>query len=391
MVAGQTLEYICREMTDPEGGFYCAQDADSEGVEGKYYVFTPEEIHEILDNKDASFFCEYFDITKEGNFEGASVPNLIKSNDMKSDNERIVKLTEKVYSARLDRHKLHKDDKILTSWNALMITAYAKAAQILQREDYLDTAKHAVEFINRRLIDEEGRLYVRYREENAAYIGHLDDYAFYCMALLSMFDTTFEVDYLKQAIALTDQMLEQFWDFKNSGFFLNSKDAEQLIYRPKDVYDGAIPSGNSVAGYVLQRLANLTANERYKEYADKQLSFLAGQIKDYPEGHSFAMIALMTALYPSKEIVCVASRTNSAKANNREAGEREDHLDLISYLSEHFEPNTVVLLKTPDNEEELQKIADYVKDYHIINDRTTYYICENHNCQAPRNDLELDI
>lgn len=386
-VAEQLLEYIKREMTDREGGFYCAQDADSEGVEGKYYVFTPEEITKVLENEDASYFSEYFDITKEGNFEGASIPNLIKATELKSDNEKVIRLCQKVYSYRSERFTLHKDDKILTSWNALMIIAYAKAGQILQNQEYVDTAKQTVEFINTRLTDENGRLYVRYREGDASYFGHLDDYAFYCMALLSMYETTFEIYYLKQAVALTDQMIEQFWDKNNNGFFLTAKDSEQLIYRPKEVYDGAIPSGNSVAGYVLQRLSALTADSHYRDYADKQLKFLSGQIKDYPAGHSFSLIALMGALYPSKEIVCVASKSASAKANNREASEKEEHQELIDYLAGHFEPNTVVLLKTEENEEELRIIADYVVDYHIINDKTTYYICENHNCMAPCNEL----
>lgn len=387
MVAEQIFEYIRREMTDKEGGFYCAQDADSEGIEGKYYVFTPDEINKVLENEDGSYFSQYFDITKEGNFEGASIPNLIKATELKSDNERIIRLSQNVYTYRLDRSKLHKDDKILTSWNALMITAYAKAALILQKQEYAEVAKRTVEFINTRLTDETGRLLVRYREDEAAFFGHLDDYAFYCMALLSVYDATFEIDYLKQAVSLTEQMLEQFWDEKNSGFFLNAKDSEQLIFRPKEVYDGAIPSGNSVAGYVLQRLAALTANSRYIEYADKQLSFLAGQIKDYPAGHSFSLIALMSALYPSKQIVCVASKSASALANKREPGEKEDHRELINYMAEHFEPNTVVLLKTEENEEKLKEIADYVVDYRIINDKTTYYVCENHNCMSPTNDL----
>ena len=386
-VAMQIFEYIRREMTDGEGGFYCAQDADSEGVEGKYYVFTPEEINAILENEDGSFFSEYFDITKEGNFEGSSIPNLMKATDLKSDNERIVRLCNKVYVQRLERMKLHKDDKILTSWNALMITAYSIAAKVFQNKDYIDVATQAAQFINSRLTDDTGRLFVRYREDNAAFLGHIDDYAFYSMALLSLYDATFEVDYLKKAISLTDQMLEQFWDKKNGGFFLNANDSEQLIYRPKEVYDGAIPSGNSVAGYVLQRLANLTANARYIEYADKQLRFLSGQIKDYPAGHSFALIATLGALYPSKEIVCVASKSASAKANKREAGEPEDHIDLINYLAEHFQPNTVVLLKTEDNKEKLQEIADYIEYYRVINEKTTYYVCENHTCMAPTNEL----
>ncbi|HHU74202.1 MAG TPA: thioredoxin domain-containing protein [Clostridiales bacterium] len=373
-VAEQVLEYIRREMTDKEGGFYCAQDADSEGVEGKFYVYTPEEINSVLGNEDGSFFNTYFDISKEGNFDGSSIPNLIKTWEMKSDNEKIVRCCQKLYAYRQGRSKLHKDDKILTSWNSLMITAYATAAKVFKSEEYAAVAKRAVEFIRNRLMDEEGRLYVRYREEDKAFFGHLDDYAFFAMALLSVYEVTFEIDYLKLGVTIVDQMLDQFWDEKDSGFFLNAKDAEQLIYRPKEVYDGAIPSGNSVAAFVLQRLANLTANQKYQKYADQQLRFLAGQIKDYPSAFSFSLIALMQALYPSKEIVCLAH-------------EHEDFQELTEYLSEHFEPNTVVLLKDKNNEEELLKIPNHIKDYHVINEKTTYYVCENHSCMAPVNTL----
>jgi uncharacterized protein YyaL (SSP411 family) len=386
-VAEQIFEYIRREMTDKEGGFYCAQDADSEGVEGKYYVFTMDEVKKVLNNEDGSFISEYFNITKEGNFEGFSIPNLIDATDLKSDNERIVRLCNKLYSYRLDRSKLHKDDKILTSWNALMVTAYATAAKVFQKEDYADVAKQAVSFINTRLTDPDGLLYVRYRDGDAANFGNIDDYAFLGMALLSLYDATFELDYLKQAISLTDKMLKLFWDDKYGGFFLNACDAEQLIYRPKEVYDGAIPSGNAVAGYVLQRLSNLTSNAHFINFADKQLRFLAGQVKDYPAGHSFSLIAFLGALYPSKEIICVASKSASAIANNRDIGERENYRELVDYLANHFEPNTVTLLKTAENEESLIEIVDYIADYHTTNDKTTYYVCEDHHCLAPSNEL----
>ena len=390
-VAEQILTYIRREMTDSEGGFYCAQDADSEGVEGKYYVFTPEEITSILQNDDAGFFCNYYDITKEGNFEGASIPNRISANELNPENERVTRLCHYVYNYRLDRSQLHKDDKILTSWNALMISAYAKAATILQNDEYAEAAKKAVDFINTKLMDGSGRLFVRYRDGNAAYFGHLDDYSFYCMALLCMYDATFDLAYLKQAITLSDNMLELFWDDINEGFFINASDSEQLLYRPKEVYDGAIPSGNSVAGYVLQRLAHITADSKYQEYADKQFKFLAGQVKDYPSGFCFSQLAFLGALYPVKEIVCVISEkgwnTTTEKTTKREPGESGEYDELRKYVSEHFEPNTVVLVKTEENEDELLEIAEYTKGYHIINDKTTYYICENHSCEGPVNSL----
>ena len=388
VIAEQIFEYIRREMTDAEGGFYSAQDADSEGEEGKYYTFTTDEIINVLGNSDGSFFCEFFDITKEGNFEGGvSIPNLIKSKDFNTDNERIVRLCNALYDYRRDRHKLHTDDKILTSWNALMITAYANAAKVFQTTEYLDTAKHAMDFINSKLMTEDDRLLVRYRDNDAAFQGHLDDYAFYCMACISLYEATFEVDYLKKATTTAYHMIQLFWDDKYGGFFLNANDSEQLLYRPKEVYDGAIPSGNSVAGYVLQRLANITANQDFMGFANKQLRFLAGQVKDYPAGHSFSLIAFMQKLYPTKEIVCVASRNASSRANDRSATDLENHLELSNYLSQEFEPNTVVLLKTDQNTDDLTDIAYFTQDYRTVNDKTTYYVCENHHCYAPTNEL----
>ncbi|HHU72493.1 MAG TPA: thioredoxin domain-containing protein [Clostridiales bacterium] len=387
MVAEQVLKYLCREMMSPEGGFYCAQDADSEGVEGKYYVFTPDEINKVLEAKDASFFCDYFGITKEGNFEGASIPNLIKAPEIKSSNERLIHCCEKIYQFRQDCNNLHKDDKILTSWNALTIVAFARAAKVLQNEEYLDIARNAVEFINRTLTKDKVDLYVRYRDGSADYPGLLDDYAFYSMALIEMYDSTFEPGYLRQALDLTEKMLDKFWDDKGSGFFLNAKDAEQLIYRPKEVYDGAIPSGNSVAGYVLQRLSHITGCTRIREYADKQLSFLAGQVKDYPAGHSFSLMAFIAAIYPAKEIVCVAREDTGETGVSQNTDAKINITELKNYLASNFQPNTIVILKTQKNEDELEKIAPFTKDYTMVKDKVTYYICENRSCQAPVNEL----
>jgi uncharacterized protein YyaL (SSP411 family) len=390
-IATQILEYVSREMTDREGGFYSAQDADSEGVEGKYYVFKPEEITAALQNDDAGFFCNYFDITKDGNFEGSSIPNRIHATELNPDNERVSRLCNYIYRYRQNRYKLHKDDKILTSWNSLMISAYAKAGVILQDSKYAEIAVRAVDFINTKLIDKDGQLYVRYREGEAAHFGHLDDYAFFCQALLCVYDATFDISYLKQAVDLADKMLLDFWDDINEGFFLTGNDAEKLIYRPKEVHDGAIPSGNSVAGYVLQKIAHITANPKYREYADKQLRFLAGQVKDYPAGYCFTQLTFLQALYPSKEIVCVISNKNdnitTTKTVKRNPQDNPEFDKLKDYMASHYNPNMIVLVKTDENQEDLQKIADYVKDYHIFDDKTTYYVCEDHRCQAPVNEL----
>lgn len=390
-IATQILEYVRREMTDREGGFYSAQDADSEGVEGKYYVFKPEEITAVLQNDDAGFFCNYFDITKEGNFEGFSIPNRIHATELNPENERVSRLCNYIYRHRQNRYKLHKDDKILTSWNCLMISAYAKAAIILQCKDYSDAAEWAVDFINTKLIDENGQLYVRYRDGEAANNANLDDYAFFCQALLDLYNATFDIKYLTQAIEFADKMLLDFWDDINEGFFLTGADAEELIYRPKEVYDGAIPSGNSVAGYVLQRIAHITANPKYREYADKQLRFLAGQSKNYPAGYCFTQLTFLGALYPSKEIICVVSNKDdniaTSKTVKRHPQENPEFKEIKEYMASHYNPNMIVLVKTEQNHEKLQGIAEYVNDYHTINDKTTYYICENHQCQTPVNTL----
>lgn len=386
-IATQILEFIRREMTDREGGFYSAQDADSEGVEGKYYVFKPEEITAVLQNDDASFFCNYFNISKDGNFEGSSIPNRLHATDFDPDNERVQRLCNYIYRHRQNRYKLHKDDKILTSWNSLMISAYAKAAIILQNNDYANIAEWAISFINTRLIDEKGNLYVRYREGQAANNGNLDDYAFFCRALLDVYDATFNIDYLMQAIDIGDKMLLDFWDDINGGFFLTGNNSENLIYRPKEVYDGAIPSGNSVAGYVLLRLAHITGKSKFREYADKQLVFLAGQAKDYPSAYCFAQLAFLEALYPSKEIVCVVSNkddnVNTTKTVKKNPQDNPEFDELRNYMASSYNPNMTVLVKTEENQEKLHNIANYVKDYQVIGDKTTYYICENHSCQAP--------
>lgn len=387
MIAEQVLKYLRRDMMSPEGGFYCAQDADSEGVEGKYYVFTSDEINKVLEAKDASFFCDYFGITKEGNFEGASIPNLIDAPEIKSDNERVIHCCEKIYQFRQDRNNLHKDDKILTSWNALTIVAFARAAKVLEDEEYLDIARNAVDFINTRLMDKNDCLYIRYRDGSADFPGLLDDYAFYTMALIEMYDSTFKLNYLKQAMDLTDKMIDKFWDDRGSGFFLNAKDSQQLIYRPKEVYDGAIPSGNSVAAYVLQRLSHITGSSRISEYADKQLSFLAGQVKDYPAGHCFSLMSFIAALYPAKEIVCVAREDTGETGASQNTDGKINITELTKYLADNFQPNTVVMLKTQVNEDELQKIAPFTKDYTMINDKVSYYICQNHSCHTAVNEL----
>ncbi|WP_206460620.1 thioredoxin domain-containing protein [Anaerovorax sp. IOR16] len=301
-VTERILSYVMREMVSPEGGFYSAQDADSEGVEGKYYVFTPQEIIRVLGEIEGNQFNEYFDIREKPNFEEGNIPNLIRNpayhNDDISINHTMEKNCEKLYQYRLDRTYLHKDDKILTSWNALMLIAFAKAYGVLGNEEYLKTAEKCQLLIEQKLTNRENnRLYIRYREGDAAGQGTLEDYAFYIWALATLYEVTFNTKYLDKAVKYCNMMIDFFWDQQAGGFFLTAKDAENLIYRPKEIYDGAIPSGNSVAAYVLVKLKKMTGITEIKEICDRQLSFIKHRIEGYPSGYSFSMMALMMDSY----------------------------------------------------------------------------------------------
>jgi len=369
-VAEKTLCYVLDELADPTGGFYCGQDADSDGVEGKYYVFTQDEVKNVLGQTDGETFCRWFGISEKGNFEGKNIINLLKNNHVDQSNPRIEELCQKLYDYRLGRTKLHKDDKILTSWNGLMIAALAKAYCVLNNLRYLQAAQRAQQFIKDKLTDENKRLLIRWRDGNAAGLGQLDDYAFYAWSLLELYQATFEVRYLKEVSFIAEQMIALFFDEKIGGFYLYATDSEQLISRPKEIYDGAIPSGNAVAAMVLERLSKLTGETKWQVRSDKQLQFLAGNIADYPVGHSFSLLAIMEALYPSKELICTTADTDAQNT-------------LHEIRNEMFRPNMTVLVKTQSNDKSLAEIAPFTANYKVPTKGTTYYLCQNGTCSAP--------
>lgn len=375
-IARRTLQYVMKELSDEAGGFYCGQDADSEGVEGKFYVFTPDEIEKILGKEEASSFCKWFSVTAKGNFEGKNILNLLNNTNYEEVSETITKQSEKLYDYRLHRTKLHLDDKVLTSWNALMILALAKAGSVLQDETYLKRAVEAFTFIENHLVKDNSHLYLRWRKGESGIEGQLDDYAFYAWSLLELYDSTYDILYIKRAVEIARLMITLFYDEEKSGFYMYAKDSEQLISRPKELYDGAIPSGNSVAGLVLERLAKLTADPIWMDYSVQQLTFLAGNNKDYPAAHTFSMLAMLKELYPSKELICVTSKN-----------EVPDNLSKIR--ADLHQLNVTVLVKTQTNEKELSKIAPFTADYEISTEHEeTYYLCENFSCKAPVHTLE---
>ena len=347
-VAEKTAAYILREMTDGCGGFYSAQDADSEGEEGKYYVFNDDEIPKLLGKKVGKDFNEYYGITEFGNFEGKSIPNLLNNTGPFGN---LSEYLPKVYEYRKSRTKLHLDDKILTSWNSLMIAAFAMLYRVLGNSDYLDAADKACNFIETELSDGD-TLYVSYRDGRRGSKGFLDDYAFYIYALIHLYEATFKQKYLDRAVMLCRKVIHDFYDEEHGGFYLYESEHEQLIMRPKETYDGAVPSGNSVMTYDLVMLSQLT-DEDFSDVTEKQLGFMAGKAEEYPAGYCFYMSALLLHTNPPTHIVCSF------------AGEYQS-----------FPINSVVRI-----------IDGGSKDYPVINNHTTYYVCKDTKCLPPTNNI----
>ena len=379
-VAGQVLEYVERELTDRQGSFYCSQDADSDGVEGGYYVFSRDEIIQLLGESEGREFCRKYGITANGNFEGKNIPNLLENEDYEAcgESDSCDNSLKKLYEYRITRTKLHKDDKILVSWNGFMICAFAEAGAVLGEKRYLELAVRAEAFIRNNLVKNR-RLMVRYRDGEAAGEGKLSDYACYALALTELYRVTFEADYLKRAAAWAEMMTEQFFDREKGGFYLYAKDGEQLITRTKETYDGAMPSGNSVAARVLQQLAQITGEVKWQQALEKQLRFLAGAMDGYPSGHSYALLTIINVLYPAKELVCVLSSGIDRKV-------RIMLLKQLGYFNKTV-PGLNVIVKTEENRQELESLAPDTRDYPAVETGEQFYLCIDGNCMQPVSQL----
>lgn len=359
-IAEKTAKYILREMTSLEGGFYSAQDADSEGVEGKYYLFEPDEITMILGKKTGKEFNQYFDITERGNFEGKSIPNLLKTRNL---NDEFEVCLQAIYEYRKRRYSLHLDDKILTSWNGLMIAAMCHLYRVTGNKTYLEAAVKAQKYVENNLCDKNNlSLYVSFRNGKRSNKGFLDDYAGEIFALLALYEATLEQDYLKKARQFCDKAVSDFGDEDNGGFFLYGKENEQLISRPKETYDGAIPSGNSVMEYNLVQLYLLTGDEQYEKLAEQQLQFMSREAEKYPVGHSMFLVALSDYMDSPEKITVVMKEDN-------------DKLELMDLSCKVSLSAVVSALEGP------------TKEYPLKNDKTTYYICRGRSCLPPVNDL----
>ncbi len=350
-VAEKTADYLLREMAAPEGAFFSAQDADSAGGEGRYYVFEPREILDVLGTEEGRSFCRNYCVIPEGNFEGRSIPNLLGADSQEASKETL----EKLYRYRCRRMELQTDKKILTAWNALTIAALARLYRASGDERYGSAAKECAAFLNAELY-RKGTLFHGSCEGILSGKGFLDDYAFTAFALLEMYETFFIQDYLVQALDLCTKVISDFSDAEYGGFYFSGKEERELIFETKEFYDGAVPSGNSVMAYNLVKLSLLFEDRDIERKAQEQLYACAGRAGT---GQSFYYLALLMKEFPPAHVTVVLKQTEELEKLKK----KFRHDELVTVL---FEPSEA---------------------YPLLNDKTTFYVCRNFSCRPPVNEL----
>jgi uncharacterized protein YyaL (SSP411 family) len=377
-IAEETFAYVAREMTNEQGGFYSTQDADSEGHEGKFFVWTPQEIINILGAEDGRLFSAYYDVTEAGNFEGVNILHVSRSvkDTAKAAGVLVERLTEalergrrELFAARVKRVKPARDEKILTAWNGLMLASFAEAAAILERDDYLNIARRNAEFVLDNL-RRDGLLLRTYKDGQAKLNAYLEDYAFYADGLLALYEASGEVRWLEEAQAIADTMLREFWDEQAGGFFYTGKSHEELIVRSKDYFDNATPSGNNVAADVLLRLSVLTGNDDYRQRAETVLRILGEPLMRYPSAFGRALCALDFYLSSPKEIVIIGERDGA------------DTRQLAREVWKRFLPNKIVA-QAAEHDERATQLVPLLRERTKLDGMATAYVCEHYSCRAP--------
>ncbi|MFN3134416.1 MAG: thioredoxin domain-containing protein [Candidatus Kryptonium sp.] len=379
-LCNEILSYVLRNLTNPDGGFYSAEDADSEGEEGKFYLWGFDELERILNQDELNFVVEKFNIQKEGNYfdelkKGKTGKNIFRLTRELAEKEDEIwqKIRQKLFEHREKRIHPLKDDKILTDWNGLMIAAFAKAYSVLKIGEYLNVARKGADFILKNLY-KDGKLLHRFRDGEAKIDGYLDDYAFFIWGLLELYEASFETKYLKTAIDLAEVMIQLFWDDENGGFYFTDSENKDVIFRQKELYDGATPSGNSVALLDLIKLAKITGRNDFNEIADKLVETFATMIKKYPSAYTFFLSSLSFILSQSFEIFIV--------------GRKNEVSEVLKVINSKFLPNKVILFKPSDEESDITTISPFTSEYKEINGKTTVYICTNYECKKPVNDIK---
>ncbi len=383
-IVEETLDYVVREMTSPQGGFYSTQDADSEGEEGKFFLWTPEEIRAALLPEDADLFMRYYGVTEEGNFDGKNILHVAQDAETVAeeagiDLERVQDALSRgramLFKVREQRVKPGRDEKILTSWSGLMLCSFAEAARYLSRPDYLEIAIKNARFLLGELRDKEGRLLRTYKDGRAHLNGYLEDYAFLADGLLALYEASFDPHWFAVARDLMDEAIKLFADEQNGGFFDTGSDHEALVSRPKDIMDNATPAGNSVAAGVLLRQAAFTGNEDYHRRANDYLLPMADIMVQHPQAFGHALCALDFAVSPVKEIALIGDP------------HQDDTRALLEVVNERYLPNSVLACAAPDNRKAMETIP-LLADRPMKDGKATAYVCQHFTCLAPVNTAE---
>ena len=368
-VAEETLDYCLRELRSPCGGFASGQDADSGGEEGGFYLLSPALVKAVLGEKEGRHFCECYDITQEGNFRGRSIPNLLLNQRWNLLPEGYAAYRARLREDRARRGSLARDGKLLTAWNGMLLMALARAARVFDRRDYAEAARSLAAFLLDRAgarRPEELRA-VCYEDGASALPAQLDDYAFAALGLLELYPLDYDPALLLRAEALAEQISAHF-AAPEGGFYRSSDRAEQLLKRPLEAFDGALPSGNGAAALLFERLRRLSGQERWREAAEKQLAFLCGAVRTAPMAGAFGLLGLMGQLYPGRELVCAA------------AGEEVPAL--LRSVAARYDPQLSVLLKRP-GDELLARFAPFTSACAPRDGKSAFYVCRNGACALP--------
>jgi uncharacterized protein len=377
------FEYVTRDLSSKDGGFYTAEDADSEGSEGRYYLWTKKEIEGSLDRKDAAFFINTFNITGSGNYSdeisgnptGQNIPymkNSLKSiaeqNDMDivSLKEKMGKIIARLYGIRKNRIRPFRDEKILTDWNAFMAAAFARGGRVLGEKAYLDKAAETADFLLHHMTAPDGRLYHSRNRGVSSIDAHLDDYAFMIMALIELYQSTYDYGYIRKALEYNKILERYFWDEKNGGYFFTSSDNKDLIIRKKESYDGAIPSGNSIALLNLLRMGRITMDRALEERAAELMRAFSGTVTQNPTAHGQFLIGIDFMAGDSYEIILV------------EGSNKDTMAEMLKTLEQDFIPNKVVIVR-----EDRKDTPDFLRNLKPVEGMTTAYICRDYYCRLP--------
>lgn len=377
-IAEEILDYVVREMTDSSGGFYSSQDADSEGEEGKFFVWSRQEVIDVLSEPDGAIFSDYYDVTDQGNFEGHNILHVNNSIEavaskhnlsIERAREIIEKARRSLFDIRERRVKPGRDEKILTAWNGLMLASFAEASAILDRADYGEVARTNANFLLSRL-KKDGLLLRTYKAGESKLNAYLEDYANLIHGLIALYEATGELEWFENAIELADKMIDQFWDDEAGGFFFTGKSHERLIVRSKEWFDNATPSGNSVAALSLLRLALLTANDDYRSRAVTILRLMADQVRRYPTAFGFALAAMDFYLSSPIEVAIVGERSDARMGS------------LIQAFWSLYLPNRILALCTKSFDESASRIP-LLEGRNTLETLPTAFVCEGYVCKTP--------